>query len=602
MQHGSTPAAGFLAELHLGRLRWDLISPFPVPSDEDRAQGDAAVAELMRFLRETVDPTETDRTGTLPDGFYDACAARGYFALQDPPDKGGLGLSAHNAFRMMQATASWSVTASFVLAVHLGLGAGAYLPVLAEGELKSEIERLLAAGAISGDADTEPTGAINRTRTTTAVPTQDGTGFLISGEKVFIQNGPVAGLLRVSATVRDNGRDHIRLFFVDTSDPGFEVRSWHEFLGLKGLPNAALVLDRVFVPNSRVFTLDGLSSETEWRLVPALHSISVRGRMYGISAPALAIGRLCLHWSREFVRRRSVGGLALERYEEIQRIVASGLAETFAMESVAEWCLLAEQRHPGIDLDPEQTVAKNITSMTSWRIVDRTVSLLAAEGLETATSKARRGAQPLPVERFFRDARALRVSGGVDFLVDHWAARHLLSRHYPKPQAVAGTATDVSALTTSLSPRNGGHLRFVAEQAVQFARICRDLVDRHPDPEELFAEEHTLILLSRLSGELFSMSVVLAKAARSHPDGTGPAQELADVFCSEARHRIADARRRLADTDGPDHAGLCGQWLHGERLEFLLRDTVTATPPTGTAPPSGPHRKPCSHSGQDASA
>ncbi|MFC5204676.1 acyl-CoA dehydrogenase family protein [Streptomyces kaempferi] len=581
MAHDTTILAGFLAELHLGHLRWDLIGPFPAPSDEDRAHGDAAVAELMRFLQETVDPTEVDRTAKLPDGFHEACAARGYFKLQNPPERGGLGLSAHNAFRMIQAAASWSVTACYAMAVHHGLGAGAYVPILADGELKSELERLLTAGAISGDADTEPTGAINRTRATTAMPTEDGTGFWISGEKVFIQNGPIAGLLRVSATVHESDRDYIRLFFVDTADPGFTVKSWHEYLGLKGLPNATLTFDRVFVPHSRVFTLDGLSSEDEWRLAPELHTISVRGRMYPISAPALAIGRLCLHWSREFVRRRSVGGLRLEQYDEIQRIVAANLAETFAMESVVEWCLLAEERHPGIDLDPEQTAAKNITSVTSWRMIDRTLSLLAAEGLETATSKARRGAQPLPVERSFRDARALRVAGGVDFLVDHWAARHLLSRHYPKAQAIAEAASDLTAAGAFLSPRNRDHLRFVAEEAVHFARLSREMVDRHPDSEELFAKERTLILLNHLSTDLFSMSVVLARAAHLHPDGTGPAQDLADVFCAEARHRMADAQRRLADTDGPDHAGACAQWLHGDGLEFLLRDTVTATPPAG---------------------
>lgn len=587
MTHDNAAPAGFLAELHLGRLRWDLINPFPVQSEKERARGDAVVAEMMTFLQETVDPTEVDRTAKLPDGFHEACAARGYFRLQDAPEHGGLGLSAHNAFRMIQAMASWSVAACFAVAIHLGLGAGAYLPVLADGELKSELERLLAAGAISGDADTEPTGALNRTRATTAVPTEDGTGFLISGEKVFIQNGPIAGLLRVSATVRENGGEYIRLFFVDTADPGFSVRSWHEFLGLKGLPNANLIFDKVFVPHSRILTLDGMNAEQEWRLVPELHSISVRGRMYPNAAPALAIARLCVHWSREFVRRRSVDGRGLEQYEEIQRIVAANLAETFAMESVAEWCMLAEQRYPGIDLDQEQLVAKNITTRTSWRIVDRTLSLLAAEGYETASSKARRGAQPLPIERFFRDARALRVTGGVDFLIDHWAARNMLLRHYPVPQPVARDAGELTRADGSLSARNQDHLRFVAAQAVRFAQQCRELVARHPDSEELFAKEHILILLNQISTELFSMSLVLAKAARLHPGGVGPAQDLADVFCAEARHRATDAQQRLSETDGPEHAKVCAEWLHGNGLEFLLRDTITAVP----APPSSSLRK-----------
>ncbi|UMP06746.1 acyl-CoA dehydrogenase family protein [Amycolatopsis sp. EV170708-02-1] len=567
--------AGFLDELHFGRLRWDLISPFPVQSESERARGDAVVAAVMNFLKQTVDPAEVDRTAKLPDGFHEACAARGYFRLQAPLEHGGLGLSAYNAFRMIQAVASWSVAASFAMAIHLGLGAGAYLPILADGELKSELERLLAMGLISGDADTEPTGAINRARATKAVPAADGTGFYVSGEKVYITNGPIAGLLRVSATVRENGIDHIRLFFVDTSDPGFSVRSCHEFLGLKGMPSANLMFDRVFVPRGRVLAFDGMHTKEEWRLVPELHSISVRGRMYPNAAPALAIGRLCLHWSREFVKRRSVDGSGLEDHDEIQRVVAANLAETFAMESVAEWCMLAEQHHPGIDLDPEQVLAKNIITMTSWRIVDRTLSLLAAEGYETASSKARRGAQPLPVERFFRDARGLRVTGGVDFNIDRWAARNFLLRHYSAPKPVAREPSELRTAGGSLSRRNQDHLRFVAGQAVSFARECRDLVDRHPDAEGLFTKEHMLILLNRIATELFSMSLVLAKAARLDPGGAGPTQDLADVFCTEARHRAADAQQRLSETDRPEHAKVCAEWLHGNGLEYLLRDTIT---------------------------
>ncbi|WP_078653552.1 acyl-CoA dehydrogenase family protein [Streptomyces novaecaesareae] len=574
---------GFLAELQLGRLRWDLISPFPRQSPADRARGDAAVAELTAFLRAAVDPEEVDRSGALPKDFHQECAERGYFRLQDAPEQGGLGLSAQNAFRMIQAAASWSVTACYAMAVHLGLGAGAYLPVLAEGELKTELAGLLADGAISGDADTEPAGAVNRSRTTTAVPTGDGRGYLLTGEKVFIQNGPIARLLRVSATVSEGGRETIRLFFVDTTDPGFAVKSWHEYLGLKGLPNAALTLDGVFVPHSRVFAPAGLAPDAEWRLAPALHSISVRGRMYPISAPALAVGRLSVHWSREFVRRRSVAGRGLEQYEEIQRIVATGLAEVFAMESVVEWCLLAEDAHPGIDLDPEQTAAKNITSLTAWRIIDRTLSLLAAEGYETARSKARRGAQPLPVERYFRDARALRVAGGVDFLVDHWASRRALSRHYPEPLPVAAEPVGRPWQTETLAPRNRGHLRFVAEQAVEYAAVARGLAERHHDQEELFAREHTLILLNQVNAELFTMSVVLARAAALDPSGSGPSQDLADVYCADARQRVADARRRLAEDEQeqPGYGALADRWLHGEGLDFLLRDTVTDTPAAG---------------------
>src|SRR5690606_16706160 len=155
----------------------------------------------------------------------------------------------------------------------------------------------------------------------------------------------------------------------------------------------------------------------------------ILGRMYLIAAPSLAIGRLCLHWSRDFVNRRYVDGRNLGGYDEIQRMVAASLAEVFAMEAVTAWSLLGEGA-PRLNVKFEQNAAKNIASVTCWRVAERTMSLLAGEGFETAASKARRGAAPLPLERFYRDARNLRISGAVDFQMDNWTARLFIFSYY----------------------------------------------------------------------------------------------------------------------------------------------------------------------------
>jgi alkylation response protein AidB-like acyl-CoA dehydrogenase len=571
------PGTSFLTELQHGRVRWDLISPFPQQDLADRQRTEQAVARLTGFLRESVDPTVVDATGRLPEGYHDELAARGYFRLMDPLENGGLGLSSLGAFRVIQAAASWSVPAAFAMASHLGLGAGAYLPLL-QDDVADDLRRLLDDGAISGDADTESAGAVNRTRATVAEATADGSGYLISGEKIFIQNGPIARLLRVSATVRDGDRDYIRLFFVDTQAPGFQVRSWHEFLGLKGLPNAALIFDQVFVQKSRMFTgPKGWGTDEEWRLSPELNSISAHGKMFPVGASSLAIAKLCLHWSRDFVLRRTANGRGLDSYEEIQRIVATTAAEVFAMEAVTEWCMLATERHPGIDIVPERTAAKNINSLTCWRIVDRTVSLLGAEGLETARSKARRGAPPLPLERFFRDARQLRTAGGVDFMVSHYVARMALQSHYD--EAASDHPGQMAAPSvTRLGSRNAEHLRDLGAQAARFARQCRDLIKRHPDREELMNLERALIPLGQISSELLAISATLARADQLAAHGIPDIAHLADVYCTAARRRTADAWAQLAQTAPPDYASVCASWLHGTGLAFLTSGVVTDVP------------------------
>lgn len=590
---GGRPLDGFLTGLYHGTFSWDLLLPFPQQEEADRDRGDRAVAELAGFLEEFVDPTLVDTTGKLPEGWVRECAARGYLSMRQPAEQGGLGLSAFNAFRLVQTTAGWSVAAAFTLALHTGFGAAAYLPLLEDGEVAADILRACAEGVLFGDADTEQSGAANAARATTATPVPDG--YVLSGEKIFVHNASEAGLLLVSATVRGERADGPALFLVDPAAPGFSVASRHQYMGLRGADNAVVHLDRVFVPRARMLAgpCPDQPGERHGPSGRALRETAARGRLFPVAAPAVAIGHLGAQWMREFVRRRNTDGLPLGEYDEIQRLLAASLADVFAMEGVVEWCLLAEEQRPGLNALHDVTAAKNITSLACWRIIDRTLSVTAAEGLETAPSKSRRGASALPVERFFRDARALRIAGGVDFLVDYRAARDALRALYSRESEPAWSrkraGAAVGAAMARLTARNRGHLRYATRQSAVFASTCRALVARHPDPTDLYARQRTLIQMSRVSSELFTMAVVLARAARMATEGNSYAQTLADVFCEEAGHRIDDAMCRLTRSQQADHAGLSAAWLDGEGLG--LPAPVTPTDMLSARSPASPPQK-----------
>ncbi|WP_307064669.1 acyl-CoA dehydrogenase family protein [Streptomyces sp. B3I8] len=537
---------------------------------------------MADFLQEAVDPTLVDTAGKLPDGLVREYATRGYLSMRQPLEQGGLGLSALNAFRLVRTAAEHSMAAAFTLALHTGFGAAAYLPLLNEGETSADILRACAEGALFGDADTEQSGAANTARATTATPVPEG--YILSGEKIFVHNAAEAGLLLVSATVRGENTCEPALFLVDPSSPGFSLTSRHQYMGLRGADNAVIHLDEVFVPRGRM--LAGPCPDRPGRRVGpsgrALRETAARGRLYPIAAPSLAVGRLGTQWMRDFARRRSVDGLPLGEHDEIQRLLAVSLADVFAMEGVVEWCLLAEERRPGLNVVDDITAAKNITSLACWRIIDRTLSVTATEGLETAPSKLRRGVPPLPVERFFRDARALRIAGGVDFLVDYRAARDALSalssRTSQPVQSRRRACTATGAAMARLTARNRGHLQYATRQSAVFASVCRALTARHPDPADLHARQRTLIQLSRVSSELFTMAVVLARAARMTTEGDSTAQTLADVFCEEAGHRIDDAMRRLTRPQPADHARLSAAWMDGEGFGLPAPNTLTDPP------------------------
>ncbi|GAA0221356.1 hypothetical protein GCM10010492_19340 [Saccharothrix mutabilis subsp. mutabilis] len=549
---------GFFDELFLGRVRWDLLRPFPTQDPTDRAIGDQAVAAVTALVRAHVDPELLDRTGTLPAGLTDALQDGGSYKLLMGPELGGLALSPFNAMRVVQAVASWSPAVAWSLAIGNGFGSGSYLPIVEDGPLRDLIERHVRAGIVSGSADTEANGAANHRRHTTAVPVEDGRAYLVNGEKVFIGNGPLARLLDVACTVEVDGVRQIRYFFVETDSPGFEVVTTQEFLGLKGAPIGVLRFTDVRVPAENLLP----ASTDEARYAPEIARLATLARTLVIASPALAIAKLCLGWQRDFVTRRVMDDRPLGSYEEIRRRVAETAADVFLVESVVRWGLLGQDR---ADTGPDLTAAKNLTSLACWRAVDRTVGLLGGEGIETARSKARRGAPALPVERFVRDARGLRVAGGVDFLLDYWSAEAGLEACYSSPPPAPSTVDD-----PTLSPRCREHFRVLVDEAARLGSACARLTGAH-SRSELMARQRTVITLGALARELLGMAVVLARA--DSPETAA----LADIACSSARVRLAGLWARLDATE-PEYPGVADELLHGTGFDFLTTDVVTDLP------------------------
>ncbi|GIF39313.1 acyl-CoA dehydrogenase family protein [Actinoplanes xinjiangensis] len=538
----SAPSSpGPLHQLYRGSVPWEPLHPFPEQSPADRERGDTVIAALTRLLREHVDPEQVESAGRLPDGLTGALRDGGFLQLMIDVELGGLGLSAYNAFRVLQAGASWSSPVAYSLAITNGFGSGSYLPLLPDGPLKDLISARVRAGVVSGGADAEPTGTANEHRATTAVPVDDGKFYEITGEKVFIGNAAIAGLMDVSATVGDE----VRLLFVESDSPGFEVLGRHEFMGLKGAEIGRLGLHRVRVPAHALMD----ENEEGWRMRPGepaaatdLGQLAALGRILVIGPPSLAVARLSLHWSREFAGRRVIDGRPLDTYEEIRHRIAQTAADVYTIDSVMLWVL----HHPSA---PELTAAKNITSLACWRAVDRTVSLLGGEGYETAASKRRRGVPPLPVERFFRDARALRVAGGVDFMIDRWSAETALS------DIVPGVARPVPE-AAGLSPSCRAHLTHLHRQAA-------DLAAAGARPA---SSQRRTTVLGAIGGELLSMSIVLARADQCGDDPA--AQTLADLSCRSSRRRLAALWPQLDD----DPVGDLPAW------DLLIRDVITDLP------------------------
>src|SRR5688572_2811020 len=73
----------FVRELFEGRLRLDLIHPYPRPDPEEEARARPFLEGLERLLQ-GVDADEIDRTGQVPPPVVDALRELGAFGIKIP--------------------------------------------------------------------------------------------------------------------------------------------------------------------------------------------------------------------------------------------------------------------------------------------------------------------------------------------------------------------------------------------------------------------------------------------------------------------------------------------------------------------------------------
>ena len=82
----------FGKELFLGRLRLDLVDPWPSNSPEQVAAGEAFLERLRPYV-ETIDGAAIEREASIPDDVFSGLAELGAFGMKLPTKYGGLGLS-----------------------------------------------------------------------------------------------------------------------------------------------------------------------------------------------------------------------------------------------------------------------------------------------------------------------------------------------------------------------------------------------------------------------------------------------------------------------------------------------------------------------------
>ena len=609
-------APSFVRELFLGNFRLDLIHPFPQQTPEDKARTDAYIAKLRPII-ERVDSDEIDRTGELPEDVVQELREIGAFGLKIPEEYGGIGLSQVGYGRTIGMVTSKDGNLTALLSAHQSIGVPQPLKLFGTPEQKKKYLPRIARGAISAFALTEDgVGSDPAALSTMATPTEDGSAFIINGQKLWCTNGTMAELLVVMARTPDkvkNGKSipQITAFIVDTKTPGVTITQRCRFMGLKALQNAVITFENVRVPREDILWGEGKG------LKLALVTLNTGRLTLPMSAAYGA--KAAVQVARKWAAERVQWGQPVGKHDEMAQMLGGMAADAFGIEAMAELSsALADQAQNDIRL--EAAIAKLWTTEVGWKLIDDLMQIRGGRGYETADSLRERGEKPIAVERMMRDFRINRIFEGTSEIMHLFIAREAVDTHLSvagdmiKPGIGAGQKIAAMAKAglwyAGWFPKRlvgGGqipgaygefgslakHVRYVERTSRKLAREMFYAMGKHQAKLERKGK-----LLGRfvdIGAELYAIScaVVRAHSMRRLPHGRDAAR-LADVFAKRSRMRI---RRLFAEigNNADDSTYRLAQdvlkgryaWLEDGAIQAWPDDDAPAAPPAGKAGSAG---------------
>lgn len=390
---------GFAKSLYFGHFHAERVFPYPQPSPQEQQELEARVAEVRRFCEERIDPVRIDREANIPDEVIHGLAELGVLGWSVPKPWGGLGGSQFGYCKVMEVIGGHDASVAVFVNAHHSIGLRALVLAGTEEQKQTWLPDLVAGRKLAAFALTEPQAGSDAANVQTqAVPTPDGEAYLVNGEKRYITNGGIAGLLTVMARTPVPGKEgtHVTAFLVTPDMPGFEVvEARMPKVGIRGTATARLAFRNMRVPKKNILGQLGKG------LKLALTVLDFGRTTFGASCTGAA--KFLVRAAAQHVRTRRQFGQALAEFEMVKKKLAHMAANTYAMESATYHC--ASLIDSGAeDFMLETAMLKVFATDALWQIVNDTIQLYGGAAYFT----------DLPFERMMRDARINQIGEGAN--------------------------------------------------------------------------------------------------------------------------------------------------------------------------------------------
>ena len=302
-----------------------------------------------------------------------------------------------------ETLARHSGLADFAFAMQ-GLGSGAISLHGTPEQRQTYLPRVASGEAIAAFALSEPNAGSDVAAMACAARA-DGDHYILDGEKTWISNGGIADFYVVFARTGEvPGARGISAFIVDAGTPGFEIAERINVIAPH--PLARLRFTQCRIPASQRVGAPGEGFKVAMRTLDVFRT--------SVAAASLGFARRALDEALHRATTRKMFNGVLADFQLTQAKLAQMAT---AIDSAALLTYRAAwQRDQGRNVTREAAMAKMTATENAQQVIDAAVQIWGGLGVVSE----------VPVERLYREIRALRIYEGATEVQQLIIARELL--------------------------------------------------------------------------------------------------------------------------------------------------------------------------------
>jgi len=369
----------------------------------------AVIESAEQVAREVIQPRAQhyDETETFCADSLKALAELGCMGINLPEQYGGLGIGSLAMSRVVEAVAGACASTASALTAHF-LATDSILIGGTEAQKQEWLPRAATGELLGAFALTEPAAGSNPADMRCRAQREEG-GWHLRGSKHYITNAREAGFIVLYAkTDAEAGHKGISAFMIPQGTAGISFSSPEKTMGLRGSTIYELALD-CWLPESALLGVEGQGFNTAMAVLD-------RGRVE-VAAMSLGIANAAMQCSLNWVRERQIGTKPLAAYQGTQWRLADMYAQLESARMLT-W-KAAARRDSGERFSLDSATAKLVAAECAGFITDAALQLHGGYGY----------IRDLPLERYVRDARILRIFEGTSEVQKIIISRSLLDAY-----------------------------------------------------------------------------------------------------------------------------------------------------------------------------